>query len=434
MAVLGTLDRRILALAAPALGALAVEPLYVAVDTAMIGRVGTAELAGLALAAAVMSLLVAGANFLTYGTTEQIARALGARDDTADQRATRTAGWVALVAGATALPTVVIARRWIVALLGGDGASAGHASTYLGISALGLPAVMLMLSSQGVFRGHADYRTPLWILLISNLANVIIEWPLVFGFDLSVAGSAWSTVISQWGAAIALLGIQRRRYGAILGARPSLTEASPLLTAGRHLLLRVSGILVVLTASTSLMARRSEVDLAAHQVVMAMFILLALALDALAMPAQTLVAESVGSGDLRSASALTARTEVLSLITGGILAVTLILTAGVAPRLFTSDAAVVDSARGAVVALGALLLPGAIAFAGDGVLIGLGDYRFIGRLSFGTLIVVSPLYPILAAADAGTTLLWSCLSGWMALRAASVHLRHRHLLRSAAIA
>ena len=430
MAVVGDLDRRILNLALPALGALAVEPLYVAVDTAMIGRVGTSELAGLALAAAVMSLLAAGANFLTYGTTEQVARAAGAGDLTAARRAARTAGWVAMVAGIIALPTVWAARSLIVSLLGGSGGSAEHASTYLGISALGLPAVMLMLSSQGVFRGHSDYRTPLWILLASNGANAAIEWVLVFELDLSVAGSAWSTVVAQWGAAVAMLGLQRRRYGSVLGERPTPSEAAPLLTAGRHLLLRVTGLIVVLTGSTSLMARRSEVDLAAHQVVMTLFFLLALILDALAMPAQTLVAESVGAGDRRTARELTKRTERLSLVAGLTLALMLVATSGLLPRLFTSDTAVVDNAKEAVAILGIMLIPGAIAFAGDGILIGLGDYRFIGRLSFATLLVVSPLYPVLAVASSGLGTLWLCLTGWMVLRAVSVHLRHRHLLAS----
>ncbi len=428
MSFLGDTDRRILKLAVPALGALAVEPLYVAVDTAMIGRVGTSELAGLALAAAVLSLLVAGANFLTYGTTQQVARALGASDAPAADRAGRTAMWVSLSVGVSAVPILILLRGILVDLLGGTGTSAGHASTYLGISALGLPAVMLVLASQGVFRGHSDYRTPLWILLGSNVANAVIEWVFVFTLDLSVAGSAWSTVIAQWGAAIALLSLQRRRVGSLFGSRPRTGEAAPLLTAGRHLLLRVTGILVVLTGSTSLMARQSDAALAAHQVVMAMFILLALILDALAMPAQTLVAEAEGAGRVDEGLSISRRTEVLSCGSGGILAILLIAGAGLVPRLFTADVTVVDQARGAVMLLGVLLIPGAIAFAGDGILIGLGDYRFLGRLSLATLAAVSPLYPLLSRLDAGPTALWACLTGWMALRAVTVHLRYRSLL------
>ncbi|MEL0040943.1 MAG: MATE family efflux transporter, partial [Ilumatobacter sp.] len=144
----------------------------------------------------------------------------------------------------------------------------------------------------------------------------------------------------------------------------------------------------------------------------------------------TLVAESVGAGERPAARDLTRRTERLSLVAGLALALGLVATSGLLPHLFTSDIAVVDNAREAVVILGIMLVPGAIAFAGDGVLIGLGDYRFIGRLSFVTLLVVSPLYPVLARAGAGLGTLWLSLTGWMVLRAVSVHLRHRHLLDS----
>ena len=68
-------DRRLFRLALPALGTLAVEPLYVATDTAIIGRVGAEELAGLAAAGTILAVIVAGTNFLAYGTTERIASA-----------------------------------------------------------------------------------------------------------------------------------------------------------------------------------------------------------------------------------------------------------------------------------------------------------------------------------------------------------------------
>jgi hypothetical protein len=74
-------DRRIFALAIPALGALAAEPLYVLVDTAIVGHLGTTQLASLAIAATVMSTAFTIFNFLTYGTTAQVARLHGAKQD-----------------------------------------------------------------------------------------------------------------------------------------------------------------------------------------------------------------------------------------------------------------------------------------------------------------------------------------------------------------
>ena len=71
-------DREILRLAVPALGALAAEPLYVLVDTAIVGHLGTTQLAALAIAATVLTTAFTVFNFLTYGTTAQVARLHGA--------------------------------------------------------------------------------------------------------------------------------------------------------------------------------------------------------------------------------------------------------------------------------------------------------------------------------------------------------------------
>jgi hypothetical protein len=95
-------DRRIVGLAIPALGTLAAEPLYRIVDTAIVGRLGTDQLAGLAIAVTVLALVVAGSNFLTYGTTQRVANRLGsARPDQAADvgvQAMWLAGFVSVVA------------------------------------------------------------------------------------------------------------------------------------------------------------------------------------------------------------------------------------------------------------------------------------------------------------------------------------------------
>ncbi len=88
-------DRRILGFAVPALGALAAEPLYVLVDTAVVGHLGRSQLAALGLAATVLSVL-AMFNFLQYGTTAQVARATGAGEDVIAARLGAQCLWLSL--------------------------------------------------------------------------------------------------------------------------------------------------------------------------------------------------------------------------------------------------------------------------------------------------------------------------------------------------
>src|SRR5262245_61837530 len=172
--MLTTTDRRILRLAFPALGSLAVEPLYILVDTAIVGRLGTAQLGGLALAATVLGLVVAACNFLTYGTTERVARRLGAgRPGDAADVAVQTV-WLSGLVGVALAPLIGLGASWLAGALGGGrGDVVEFGVTYLRIGALGIPFVVFALGAQGVQRGASDYRTPLVILLTSNAVNAV---------------------------------------------------------------------------------------------------------------------------------------------------------------------------------------------------------------------------------------------------------------------
>jgi putative MATE family efflux protein len=422
-------DRRIIRLALPALGSLAVEPVYVLVDTAIVGRLGTEQLAGLAVAATVLSFVFAGANFLTYGTTERVARRLGAGDAEAAGNVGVQSLWLAVVFGIPAAVLLASFTRPVAGVFGADGAVLGHADTYLTISAIGVPFFLVTLAAQGVLRGASDYTTPLWILLASNVANLLIELVLVFGLDMGVAGSAWSTVIAQIGAAIAFLWHMRHRIAAATVRRPSRSGMAPLMSAGQHLILRVAAMLAVFGGATAVAARIDEVTLAAHQVVMSLFILLALVLDAFAVPAHTLVAEEQGRGDGNSAWFVAHRLVRLSVMTSIGIGVVVVATSWLLPRVFTDDAAVVDRATVGLIWLAVLIVPGAVAFAHDGILIGAGDYRFLGLAAVGYLIAVTPIAIVtLLTPQLGISGIWCGLTVWMLLRAVVNDRRTRHLL------
>lgn len=409
-------DRRILRLAVPALGSLAVEPVYVLVDTAIVGRLGTAQLGGLAVAATVLSFVFAGANFLTYGTTERVARRLGSGDHAAAADVAVQAMWIAVLVGVPAALVLGTSARRFAAALGASGEVLGHADTYLSVSAVGVPFFLVTLAAQGVLRGASDYVRPLWVLAASNVFNLLLELVLVFGFDLGVAGSAWSTVASQIGAAGAFLVLIRRRVTHASIRRPDRRGMAPLLSAGKHLVLRVGAMLAVFGGATAVAARTDDATLAAHQVVMSVFLLLALALDAFAVPAHTLVAEQQGRGD-GNPLAVARRSVRLSVIAGVGLAVVVASTAWLLPRLFSDDGAVVDRATSGLLWLALLLVPGAVAFAHDGILIGAGDYRFLGLASVGYLVAVVPLGVLTLAGRWGMTGIWGGLLAWMLLRA-----------------
>lgn len=429
MARLGHTDRRILKLAVPALGALAVEPLYVLTDTAIVGRLGTDQLAGLAVAASVLGIVFGGSNFLTYGATERVARRIGAGDGPGAADVGVQTMWLAAIVGVVVAPLLAIGARPICRVFGADGGVLDQAATYLSISAIGIPFMLVTLGTQGVLRGASNYTTPLWILLASNAANLALEVTMVYGLDLGVAGSAWSTVISQVAAAIAFVLLVRRQIRPATQRRPAWRGMAPLMTAGRHLLLRVGSMLVITSGSAAVAARIDDPTLAAHQIGMSLFFFTALTLDALAIPAQTLIAEDLGRADRGAAAHVARRAVVMSISVGVVLGVVTAALSPVLPHLFTNDAAVLDRATGAVLWLAVLMLPAAVAFAYDGVLIGAGDYRFLGRAALGYTLALIPLAAIvLTWPELGIAGIWLGVTVWMLMRASVNHWRARHLL------
>jgi putative MATE family efflux protein len=411
-------DRRILALAVPALGTLAAEPLYVLADTAIVGHLGTSALAGLALAASVLLLVTAGCNFLAYATTQRLAHHRGA----GRHREAGTVGvqalWLCLLIGGPLAVALAATAEPVAWLLGGRGEVLANATVYLEISSIGVPFILVALVGQGVLRGVEDLRTPLVIVVVANVVNLALEIVAVYGLGLGIAGSAWSTVIVQAGAALGFLAVLRPHLAAARSRRVDWAELTPFLVAGRHLALRVAAMLCVLTGASFVAARIDEATLAAHQIAATVFTFLALVADAYAIPAQTLVAADLGRGDEPHAMVVGGRVLRMATLTAVVLGVALAVSAWPLAHVFSRDPGVVARATVALVLLGLLQPAAGIAMSLDGVLIGGADYRFLGRASGLTALAFLPLAVVtLAVPGLGIVGVWLAMATWMVARA-----------------
>ncbi len=104
----------------------------------------------------------------------------------------------------------------------------------------------------------------------------------------------------------------------------------------------------------------------------------------------------------------------------------------VIPSAFTGDPAVAERATIGLLMLAAMMLPGAIAFAHDGILIGAGDYQFLGRASLGYLLAVIPIAVVtLLVPDLGLAGIWGGLLVWMIIRAVVNDRRTSHVFGAA---
>ena len=409
------LERRIVRLAIPALGTLAVEPLYVLVDTAIVGRLGTPQLAGLAIASTLLLTVVSLTAALEYGLTPDVAFAHGSGDAPEARRVATNGLQLAAMIGVPMGLALGLAARPLCWLIGGRGDVLEYASTYLRISAVGLPFVLIASVGRGVMRGVNQLRKPLVLVFVANIVNLVLEIIAVYGLHLGVAGSAWSTVIAQFFAAVAFLGIMRPHLTRL---RATWARMKPVLASGVHFAVRSLAMFAVWNSATFVAARIDTPTLAANQVLTQLFIFLALVLDALAIPAQSLVAGELGGRRPAEAARVGRISTRLSLWVAAGLAVALVALSPFAPALFSGDSAVRSRLTAGLIILAVMQIPGAIAFAYDGALIGAKDERWLGRRAVYNLLGYLPLalatlfFPALGLAG-----LWGAQLTWMTLRA-----------------
>ncbi|HZO50687.1 MAG TPA: MATE family efflux transporter [Gaiellaceae bacterium] len=400
-------DGEIVRLALPALGALAAEPLYVLVDTAIVGHLGRPQLAALGVAATVLGLF-AVFNFLQYGTTAQTARALGAGRDETAARLGAQALWLSLALGAVLAVLLAALAEPVVALVGAEGRTASYAVTYLRIAAVGVPSALLALGGQGFLRGVADLRTPLLLVVAGNVANAVLEVVFVYGLDWGIRGSAWGTALAQTGMGAGFAWAILRRIGPErAGLRPAL--ARRVLSVGVFILLRTASLVAAFALVGVVVAHLGDAPLAAHQIAFQLWLFLALVLDAIAIAGQIIVGRELGADRPERAYEASARMIALSVATGLVFALVLLALHDALPRAFSADDAVLDQCA-AVWPLFALMQPlnGAV-FALDGILIGAGDGPYLAASMLAAFAVCAAA--VLGSYEAG----WGIRGAWGAI-------------------
>jgi putative MATE family efflux protein len=419
------LDRRIAALALPALGSIAAEPAYSLADTAIVGHLGRVPLDSLAIATTALTMTAWVAIFLTTATTSAVAGLAAGR---ATDRAARSAGAAYLVAalGGTAVAVaMIVAAPWVAALLGAHGLVFSGSVGYLRASAAGLPFLYLSFAGSGHLIGLADTRTPLVIAVTANVLNVALEIFLVYGVHLGLLGSAWGTITAQVAAA-ALYAAASWWRARVRPRRPGRAEITALLRDGHQLSVRTIALGVVPLTTTAIAARLGPVALGGQQIAMRVWYLLALLPDALAVPAQVYVSSCLGTDDQAGAHRVGRRSLRLGLVAGIGLGVVTAALAFWVPALFTSDAAVQQAA---VVALlvAALTQPmAALAFVLDGLILGLSDYVAMRRAMILAILAYVPMAAlVLRFHGLGLPGIWVALGLWLAARAVLLDRRWR---------
>ncbi|MGV3103469.1 MATE family efflux transporter [Rothia sp. 32237D007AR] len=439
-----SLNRQILALAVPAFGALIAEPLLVLADSAIVGHLGSAPLAGLTLGSTVVQTLVGFMVFLAYSTTPAVARAVGAGDIPRALAAARNGLWVAAGLGVFFALLLALTATPLLRALGASGEVLTYATAYLLPSLVGLPGILLVLAATGALRGFQDAKTPLYVASTGAALNVPLSWALVYPAGWGVAGSAVATAAIQWGMALALTYavVARTRthssrgrvqhsalpaQGHRPGWLPDRAGLAAVFKVGAWLMVRAACLRIALLATVFVVTSQGEKNLAAYQLTMAFFNLLAFALDALAIAAQALLSKEMGAQDLSTRQGQDAVVQLKnrlvrwSLVFGLVTALVCPVVGFGLAWVFTSDTEVqrLFALSLLVLAVGQPLA--AYVFILDGVLIGAQDVRYLGLAGLFTLVSYLPVLAGLyfwfgagagAGADAPTPLTGGGQLGW----------------------
>jgi putative MATE family efflux protein len=407
-------DREIFRLALPALGALAAEPLYVLVDTAIVGHLGRPQLAALGLAGTVLAGAFTIFNFLTYGTTAVVARASGAGQPERAARLAAQALWVSLGFGVLLLVVCELLAGPLLRALGAHGRSGEYALTYFRIAAIGLPAALIALAGQGYLRGVSSMRRPLEIVVVANVVNAVLEVLFVYGFHWGIAGSAAGTAIAQAGMGVAFAVELLRPHAD--SRRPSLREMRPMMRIGRQIFVRTAALYASFLVAASVCARMGDAQLAAHQIASQLFFFLALILDAVAIAGQVIVGRMLGAGDGDGAYGAAMRMIGWSLLVGVGFAIVLLPLGHVVPRAFSDDPFVLRQAAD-LWPYFALMQPLAgVVFALDGILIGAGDTAYLMWSMLGASALFITLASLALGLDWGIVGVWAALDVLIAAR------------------
>lgn len=419
-------DREIIALAVPAFGALVAEPLFVMVDSAIVGHLGTPQLAGLAVAAALLTTGVSIFVFLAYATTAAVARRVGAGDLSSAIRQGMDGIWLAILLGLAVIALTLPLSPWLVEIFGASDTAAPYATTYLRISSLGIPAMLVVMAATGVLRGLQNTRTPLYVAIGGFTANGVLNVGLVYGAGLGIAGSAWGTVIAQISMAAAYLVVVvrgARRHGASL--RPDVAGIKASAQAGVPLLVRTMSLRAVLLIATAVAARLGDTDIAAHQIILSLWSLMAFALDAIAIAGQAIIGRYLGADDAKGAREACRRMVQWGIASGVLFGVLIVLARPLFVPLFTSDQSVQDTLFPALLVVALTQPIAGVVFVLDGVLMGAGDGPYLAWAMLVTLAAFAPVALLVPAVGGGLTALWCAMTLMMAVRMATLWLRTR---------
>lgn len=411
--------RTVLFLSLPILLSLIAEPVTGLIDTGFVAQLGTEPLAALAVGIGVLSSIFWIFGFLGIATQTEVAQAFGRGDREGAIKAVSLALMLGLLLSLLLSGALIPGATAVASLLGGQGEVLVLATEYIQLRLIGAPAVIVTIVGFGALRGIQDMKTPLWIALLINITNILLDMILIFGWSIipamGVGGAALASSVSQWLGAGWMIVEVRRRLG--LTYAINLRDGLRFLRVGRDLFIRTGSLTLFMLVATRVATQMGPEAGAAHQIIRQVWFFTALVLEAFATTAQSLIGYFFGSGLMREAKRVAFTTTAWSLGTGiGLMTLMLLSTPIVSNILAPADTIAVFAGAWMVASLSQPL--NALAFITDGIHWGTSDYGFLrNAMLMATIFGLIGLQLVAAEGPANFSAVWIVTVFWIGMRA-----------------
>lgn len=319
------LDHQIWGIAWPAILSNISIPLLGLVDAAILGHLGSTHYLGaVAIGGALLSFLYWGFSFLRMGTTGLVAKAMGAGQP---ERALLVLAQSAVLALVLALLVILLHPVWLNAgliLMAPQPELSPLADSYATIRIFSAPAVLLTYTIVGWFIGRQDTRWPMVIVVVTNAANIGLDFLFIVGLGLHSDGAAMATVTAEYlGCAVALYSVWRRLPAlpkrAFYQQLANVSAYQELLQSNRHLFFRTVSLLFSFAFFTAMSDKFGGEILAANTLMMQLMLLAAYGMDGFAFAAEGMAGNRLGARDLEGFFAAVRRCALWCAVSAGLM-------------------------------------------------------------------------------------------------------------------
>ncbi len=422
-------------LAIPAIISGIAEPILSATDTAIVGNIpvtGTESLAAVGIVGSFLSMLIWVLAQTRAVISAIISQYLGAGK--LDEIKTLPAQAILFNIGLSIIILIVTVPfiKEIFMLLKAEGQVLEYCISYYRIRVWGFPLSLFVFAIFGIFRGLQNTFWPMIIALIGVLANIALDFALVYGIEgvvkpMNLEGAAWASLIAQVLMAILSLVLVLKKTDVSLRLKRALhPEIKRFLIMSGNLFIRSLALNITL-----MLAVREATDLgtsyiAAHTIAIQLWLFFAFFIDGYGGAGNILGGRLLGAKDYKTLVVMTKKVNIYGIIVACMLAAFALLFSENLGLIFSKDQEVLNIFTGFFYIVIIMLPINAIAFVGDGIFKGLGETGYLRNVLLGsTFLGFLPTLLITKYLDWQLHGVWIAISVWMLVRSVALILKFK---------